>query len=78
MSTICKLDPTVRVRRHARASALVGLRKSIHLLTDLPRIRMSVVLAYLEAVQRNPRMSSVEKQRRFDRALFGEAPSVAA
>lgn len=66
MSTISKLDPTIRGSRYERRAYVRALQRIRLSLTGKPRIACELTYQALDAVRRDPTRTGVEKQRVFN------------
>lgn len=70
MSTICKLDPMVRLTRSERAAMLRQLEEFIPKVADaLMRLTATTVYAYLTEVHDNPTLTGTQKSDEFKRVI---------
>lgn len=69
MSTLCKLDPTVRRARYARRDSLRGLAQVVSKLVGLQQIRAAFYLDVLAEVKRAPNLTGHQKNVEFAKVI---------
>ena len=76
MSTICKLDPTVRRERHARRDTVHALFTQARSLISAGEValsaRLTALAMRLESIRLSPRLSGAQKAQLFRRTLTTE------
>lgn len=69
MSTVTKLDPTVREARSQRVNIIRSLERIVPRLSGLPAISASLVLSSLLTIQHDTSLSGRLKSRLFTRVI---------
>jgi len=70
MSTICKIDPTVRKARAERRGVVRAFERGANNLTDTEqRLQAAVAYKRLNKIRKNPRLTDEQKSDRFDRVM---------
>jgi hypothetical protein len=69
VSTICKIDPSVRKARATRREMRLSLGRTMTRLTGFELVRASATHAYLTFVTREPSLTGAQKNALFMRAI---------
>lgn len=69
MSTICKLDPTVRATRSSRRASIRGLRDATQRIHGMNRVMAEITLAELTMIKECPSLTGAQKMRAFGKVV---------